>query len=343
MSDELREIIAAAQSELNPETADNQEAVETPADELPVEDDTVDTVEESDELPVDEEVEEDTEEVTDSDEDAEDESEEEADTDGEKYTVKVDGEVLEVTLDELKNGYQRQADYTRDKQALKANIEEFQAVREEFADQVSALEELDSAWDENPISVLAHFTSNTGNPTQAVAMLIRELAGSNQLDKSFLDMFGITPEIQREWAQEAELTQLRTQSKQTNSRRDEELAQAKMEVDIQKAIAEYDRQIDDILVEEGLELTVKQRADFRKQLATYASDNDLTNLKAAYKAFKYEESKKNKALAAKTVEKAKAKKATNVVSRAGAGEGAPVTDTSDLNAVIRAAMKEASS
>ena len=34
-------------------------------------------------------------------------------------SVKVNGEVLEVTLNELKSGYQRQADYTREKQALK--------------------------------------------------------------------------------------------------------------------------------------------------------------------------------------------------------------------------------
>jgi hypothetical protein len=339
MSDELRAIISAAQSELNPETTDNQEAVEAPVEEdtLPADvlEDTEEAVSDSDEL------EEDTEEVTDS-EDAKNESEEETDTDGEKYTVKVDGESFEVTLDELKSGYQRQSDYTREKQALKATIEEFETVREEFADQVGALEELDAAWDENPISVIAHFTTNTGNPTQAVAMLIRELASANQLDKAFLDMFGITPEVQKEWAQEAELTQLRSKSNQTTSRREQELAEAQMELEIQRAISEYDRQIDDILAEEGLEMTVKQRADFRKELAGYASDNELTNLKAAYKAFKYEEAKKNKALAAKTVEKAKAKKATNVVSRAGAGEGSPVADTTDLNAVIRAAMKEAS-
>ena len=35
-----------------------------------------------------------------------------------KYTIKVDGEELEVGIDELKNGYQRQADYTRKSQAL---------------------------------------------------------------------------------------------------------------------------------------------------------------------------------------------------------------------------------
>jgi hypothetical protein len=56
-----------------------------------------------------------------------------------------------------------------------------------------------------------------------------------------------------------------------------------------------------------------------------------------------EEAKKTKAFAAKTVEKAKAKKATKVVSRAGSGEGSPVSDPTDLNAIIRNAMKESSS
>jgi hypothetical protein len=35
-----------------------------------------------------------------------------------KYTIKVDGQDYEVGIDELKNGYQRQADYTRKSQAL---------------------------------------------------------------------------------------------------------------------------------------------------------------------------------------------------------------------------------
>ena len=64
-------------------------------------------------------------------------------------------------------------------------------------------------------------------------------------------------------------------------------------------------------------------------------------MKAAYKAFKYEESQKKQKLAAKTVERAKAKKATNVVSRSGAAEGLPVQDNTDLTSVIRQAMKEA--
>lgn len=41
-----------------------------------------------------------------------------------KYTVKVDGADVEVTLDELTNGYSRQADYTRKTQALAAEREQ---------------------------------------------------------------------------------------------------------------------------------------------------------------------------------------------------------------------------
>ena len=51
------------------------------------------------------------------------------------YTVKVDGEEVEVNLDELRNGYQRQADYTRKSQSLaeqrKAYEANLQAVQQE--------------------------------------------------------------------------------------------------------------------------------------------------------------------------------------------------------------------
>lgn len=42
-----------------------------------------------------------------------DEAEEAEEEEPQKFTIKVDGKEIEVTLDELKNGYQRQSDYTR--------------------------------------------------------------------------------------------------------------------------------------------------------------------------------------------------------------------------------------
>lgn len=329
MSDELRDLITQAQSEVNPDLdLDNQEPIEDTEELEVVEEEVEDTFAEDDE-------------ELDTDGEEEDESEDKSDEDGKEFTVKVNGEEFKVSEKELKAGYQRQADYTREKQALKAQAEELEEVKSQYAEQFTAIQDLDSAWDESPVQVLAHFASNTENPTQAVAELIRELAADNKLDRQFLEIFGITPEIQNEWRQMTEVERLKKNANRSTTQRDVELEEAKMEVEVQRAIAEYDKQIDEIIDSEGYNFNTKQRTAFRTELAQYAAANDLTNLKSAYKAFKYEESQRNKKLAAKTVEKAKAKKATNVVGRSGSGEGSPMSDTSDLTSVIRQAMKEA--
>ncbi|SVC54395.1 uncharacterized protein METZ01_LOCUS307249, partial [marine metagenome] len=52
-----------------------------------------------------------------------------------KYTIKVDGEEFEVGIDELKSGYQRQADYTRKSQALaeqRKGTEKIQSERQQL-------------------------------------------------------------------------------------------------------------------------------------------------------------------------------------------------------------------
>jgi len=98
--------------------------------------------------PVDEEVVEETEEAEEVEEEApeeegqaEEETEEEVAEEEEefdvvaeedlKYTIKVDGEEIEVGIDELKNGYQRQADYTRKSQALAEQRKETEAIHSE--------------------------------------------------------------------------------------------------------------------------------------------------------------------------------------------------------------------
>jgi hypothetical protein len=340
MSEELRSLIANAMTDLNPGDQDNQ-PVEADSEALDDSDFEVeDAVELEDEA---------TEDLVDSEDDeteVEDEDSEEADDEPadkeDVHTVKVNGEVLEVSLKELKAGYQRQADYTREKQALKKQIEEFEEVSGTLVEAYEGLQSLEQAWEENPVTVLTQFFSTTENPTYAMALTIKELAVANLLDQDFLDMFGVTSDVKRQWAQETQSTRVQQEQKATGSRREQELAAAQEELEIQKAIAEYDRQIDEILEAEGLDFTVKQRAAFRKELATYAAENELTNLKAAYKAFKYEEAQTKKKAAAKTAAKAKDKKAASVVARSGAGaDGASaVKDSSDLTSVIKAAMQD---
>ena len=48
-----------------------------------------------------------------------------------KYTIKVDGKDYEVDIEELKNGYQRQADYTRKSQALAEQRKETEQIQSE--------------------------------------------------------------------------------------------------------------------------------------------------------------------------------------------------------------------
>lgn len=107
--------------------------------------------------------------------DAEDESESEGEEVAEEdeqqpatYRVKVDGEEVEVTLDELQKGYSRTQDYTRKTQALaeqrKAAEAEFEQVRQErayYAQMLNALQEQlsqqepqpdwDALYQENPM------------------------------------------------------------------------------------------------------------------------------------------------------------------------------------------------
>lgn len=343
MSNELRDVITSALTELSdPQTpADNQEEVTTET----VDQDEVSTdVVDSPESEVDADTEPEADQADDEESDEVEESEDDADTEDldKTYTVKIDGEEVQVSLKEALAGYQRQADYTRKLQSLKEDQKQFEANVAEFSDTVESLQNLDRAWDENPIQVLAHFASNTENPTQAVALLIKELASEGLLERQFLEIFGVTPDVQKSWAQEAETTKLRKKAETAETTSKSRLDELEMEAAVQKAVAEYERQIDEILDEEGLDLTVKQRNEFRSQVAGYARDNDITNLKAAYKAMKFEESKAKRELAAKSAERAKAKKTAGVVSRSSSpAGGTAVQDTSDLRSVIEAAMREA--
>jgi hypothetical protein len=100
---------------------------------------------------------EDVEASSESDEDAQ---EPEQSSEPPKFTVKIDGKEQEVELNELINGYQRTADYTRKTQALaeqrKAAEAELNAVREErqtYAQLLTALQSQLQQQQENPIDM----------------------------------------------------------------------------------------------------------------------------------------------------------------------------------------------
>jgi hypothetical protein len=329
MAEELTDIISAALEEIDAPAAE-------PVVEVEEETEIVEDLEEPTDLDDGEEGD------PEGDEDESD-SDEADETLDQVFEVRVDGEPVEVTLREALAGYQRQADYTRKTQALAAEKQELEAEKEGFSAAIEQLQSLDEAWSENPVDVLSQFALSTANPTHAVALLIKDLASQGALEAQFLEMFGITAEVRQAWMQETETSRLRRQVQQTESKARSRTEELEQEAAVQAAVVEFERQIDDILDTEGLDLTVSQRKEFRSQLARYARDNELTNLKAAYKAMKYEETVKKKTLAAKTAERVKAKKATSASTRSGSPAGSPVdADNTDLRSVIAAAMKESS-
>ena len=109
----------------NSEEQTASEVTEAPVDETEVEE-TEEAEEVEQEAPEEGQAEEETEEEVTEEEEYEVVAEEDL-----KYTIKVDGEELEVGIDELKNGYQRQADYTRKSQALAEQRKDTEAIQSE--------------------------------------------------------------------------------------------------------------------------------------------------------------------------------------------------------------------
>ena len=122
-------------------TEDVEESTEETQDE-PLEEDVLE-----------EEAEEESEEESEEEELDEDESEEEPDV----YVVKVDGEELEVSLDELVKGYSRQSDYTRKTQELASQRDEMTQLQQQWASEISQAQ----AERQQYIDALGQFVQNS--------------------------------------------------------------------------------------------------------------------------------------------------------------------------------------
>jgi phosphoribosylpyrophosphate synthetase len=89
--------------------------------------------------PQTEEVDEPQDEYEDDVQDDEEETQEEVEAAPELYKVIIDGEEVEVSLDELQKGYSRQSDYTRKTQQLAQQRKEAEALQQDYAQRVQQL------------------------------------------------------------------------------------------------------------------------------------------------------------------------------------------------------------
>jgi hypothetical protein len=328
----LNDIINEALNEIEPTEVDN--SIESQDEDL-----VSLELEESD--IEDEEYEEELEE--DLDEDMETEGEPE---DGESYIVKVDGEDVEVTFDELLAGYSRQAHFTKSMQSLKEEREAFQTEVSEYQETLGQLSALDEAWESNPVSVMTSLLGSTENPSYYLGLIIKEAAANDLLTDEALQYFGIDAETKRSWSTETEMERLKRQIKEredVDARRSQEYQEQASEARVQEAIKMYDNQVTEIIATEDLDFpTAKERSEFKADLLRYAHENNILDLHKAYAALAYERNRQANASQKRRAASHEKKAATRVVSKRGAGSSgvSKVDNTKDLRSVIQSTMRD---
>ena len=120
--------------------------------------DVEESTEETQDEPLEEDVpEEEAEEESEEESEEEELDEDELEEEPEVYAVKVDGEELEVSLDELVKGYSRQSDYTRKTQELASQREEMAQLQQQWASEISQAQ----AERQQYIDALGHFVQNS--------------------------------------------------------------------------------------------------------------------------------------------------------------------------------------
>lgn len=137
-----------------------------------------------------------------------------------------------------------------------------------------AVATLDQAWKDDPVMVLAHFVQSTGDPLLAVAHLLVRLVASGVLSHDDLAALGID---------ETELRRV-VAILQSDAPSDA----LYYEAEVHAAIRAYEADVDEIISAAGVVLDEDQRAAFQTNLSKFAYENELTDLKVAYRLMRAE-------------------------------------------------------
>jgi len=224
----------------------------------------------------------------------------------------------------VKEAVLRQADYTRKTQALAEERKAFDADRASTQSAVDYVNNLQNAWQTNQAEVVSGFISSTEDPTLILSQVIVELAKLEKIDPKFLETFGITPEVQQKWAEESksssELASVKARLSKFEQEKASIEAQSTAKAQEDALIAEYENQWAQIKATAGLALDPQGEAAAKLELLQYALDNEISNLKGAWKALQFEKSQNAKTTTDKKSADVEAKKlATGAITAKSSG------------------------
>lgn len=226
------------------------------------------------------------------DEDDEDGDEDDDSSDEESYTVKVRGEEEEVSLQELKDGYQRHADYTRDKQQLKEEQQQLQETWSKLETWYSQRANNPTGWineiasqQEDPAGTIAGAIQESGNATVLLGQTLRNLVESGEIADELVEALNLTSvaEQAKEQSVHHEVEQLRNELRQQKQTEEQQVQQ-------QQIARELNSQWQSIKQQEELQFDSEaDEYDAKVELLQFAREQEIPNLETAWAAMSYKQ------------------------------------------------------
>ncbi len=256
----------------------------------------------------------------------------------------------EVSGAELKDGWLRQADYTRKTQELATQRTEVESLQQRMVDWYEERAGNPAEWiteiaaeTDNPAATIADALGADKDPTNAVAWVLRSLAERGKLSDDFVKQFGLEGFADKASSYEAD-TKLSRLERQVQEERDARQKAEQERTDgakTQTILADYERQWASIVQTEGLTYDSPKR-EFEDKLAVmrFARDNEIPNLEHAYAAYARTQPKakaKSNVVAKETVER---KRKAKAVSAKAPPAGPAPRKAGDIEAAMREAAGE---
>lgn len=256
-----------------------------------------------------------------------------------EMTVRIDGKDVKVA-----DALELKADYTRKTQALAEERKTFEVEREQVAESVQYLVEMEQMWNEQPENLLASFAAasedaeelmaqtvvalaraNAADGNLAVVKQIIALAADDLLDDDMAEQFGFTEDviskIKRQVKTDERTVRLERKLSAEERRQSEAQRSQQSKQEFDGAVEEYKAELSsqwDRIVAVNPEVSAMsdvERGQLRVSLIEYARNNDGVPLNVAYDALEAHrmrgEGAKRAATAAARQKKASASRVTS--------------------------------
>lgn len=276
---------------------EEQPAAETDAgkpEEAPQNVEAVEEVEEADEATEDsseeapsdgETEEEDTDTAEESDEDESVESNEDSEDETsflkKLVTVKVNGEEMQVPVEQAVKGYQLAA-------AANKKFEEAAEIRKEAAEAVEFRETFDRLWQSDQKELISHFVSIADDVNEIVEAVILQAAALGKLSPAIAEALEITPEVSERLAMQRQREQLESERRMLQAQKQAASVNPDEIPDEHGyTVADYRAAIDEIVKVAGLtEATPDERRALIETVFEHGDKVGITNPYLAYASYR---------------------------------------------------------